>query len=360
LHYLRQGDARSLAKVAAELGYKSTSRVESWSARYQWRERLLLWTKEPDDFEARFAGTGGRYLWPSLVTGRQGRPDSPQAWEAWLVYLGQRECRSYAAVAAALGKSKSLIARWGKRHDWPGRIRNAERRELGEKARGRIEAREPGEESWSAPAFDDELFQTALATVEAESPKSQSYEPPATRAELHRRIIKTLEPWLGEARGGASPFPQRLPLVSPKTLEGVSGADGLSLARTIREFVAFVKPVVARSETDEPLWHEEVIEHLEALQGLTSRAPLSGEEENAARGLLLGLEMIGWQLADSWFQQPQALEGMLDLLAPFFRALSHQRLARRDAQPHLQQLTTLVSLLPGTAAARQKRTSSLP
>lgn len=44
-HYLKQGDSRSLRKVAQELG-KSATLISRWSSQWHWQERLRQYTNE--------------------------------------------------------------------------------------------------------------------------------------------------------------------------------------------------------------------------------------------------------------------------------------------------------------------------
>lgn len=44
-HYLKQGDSRSLRKVAQELG-KSDTLISRWSSKWHWQERLRQYTNE--------------------------------------------------------------------------------------------------------------------------------------------------------------------------------------------------------------------------------------------------------------------------------------------------------------------------
>jgi hypothetical protein len=44
--------------------------------------------------------------------------ESPQALEAWTAYCNMGADRSLVAVGQKLGKSKALMERWSKRHDW--------------------------------------------------------------------------------------------------------------------------------------------------------------------------------------------------------------------------------------------------
>lgn len=334
--------------MAAELGYKSDSRVEDWSVRYQWRERLLMWSADPEDFEERFLAASGRHLWPAPVIGRQGRPESPEALQAWLVYLAQGESRSYRLTAAQLGKRLSLIARWAKRHHWQDRIRAAERK-----------AAQPDEEPWYGPPLEDPLFEEHQLTNAKDLLRAMAA-PVLSRAEHKRLLRETLEsalqPWLSEPQDGPRSEPALPPPLRARHLLEVCDTEELSLARTVREAVKFLRPIVAISETDEPLWHEEVNEHLEALEHLTrsDRAPLTNRDDEAARGLLSRLAILGSQLEDSILQQPQALADMVRLLNPFFTALSQQHTARNAGRPHLQQLVSSMSLLPGTIANHQE------
>ena len=48
--------------------------------------------------------------------------ESNKAFAAFSVYLGMGPQRSLAATAAKLGKSKVLMERWSRRHDWVGRV----------------------------------------------------------------------------------------------------------------------------------------------------------------------------------------------------------------------------------------------
>jgi hypothetical protein len=56
-----------------------------------------------------------------LMFERQPR-EGGKAFAAFSVYLGMGPERSLAGVGAKLGKSKTLIERWSKRYDWPGRV----------------------------------------------------------------------------------------------------------------------------------------------------------------------------------------------------------------------------------------------
>jgi hypothetical protein len=166
-------------------------------------------------------------------------------------------------------------------------------------------------------------------------------------------IEPVLRPYLPE-------FPSGLPVVrvSPEALEKVLDAAKISLAKTVREAVRFIGPIVTLSETDEPLWREEVVEHLQALEELAkqSRTPLTESEDYAARSLLLFLAHVGRQLERETLPQPEALEDMLHLLPPFFAELDPQHPAHHESRPHLKELARLLSLLPGTLATRQNDT----
>lgn len=51
-HYVHQGPARSLARVARELN-RGVRTVEQWSTRYQWRDRLAEWHGQTAEVRAR-------------------------------------------------------------------------------------------------------------------------------------------------------------------------------------------------------------------------------------------------------------------------------------------------------------------
>ena len=48
--------------------------------------------------------------------------ESEQAWQAFRIYRDGNDERSQARVVAGLGKSRTLIERWTKRHDWSARV----------------------------------------------------------------------------------------------------------------------------------------------------------------------------------------------------------------------------------------------
>ncbi len=279
------------------------------------------------------------------MVGRHGRPESPEALEAWFLYLAQGENRSYAAVATALAKSKSLIARWGAKHHWQDRIRDVEPRTM-----------QPGEKrSSGSPPNHARLGTRQPGTAEADLLTAQLlHKSRSAHDELDHRLSEALRPILAPYLNDS--------LVPWRALLEAGEVDELSLATTTREAVAFLKPIVALCETDEPLWHDEVTEHLDALEDITrsSRMPLSDREEEAARGLLLRLAMAGAQFAAGILKQPQALKDMLALLDPFFRAVSHEQPTRPSARQHLRQLTSLMSLLPNAPADRQEVCEVLP
>ncbi len=337
-------EPRSLSRVALELG-KSVTLIERWSSWYGWRARLLEWTIDPAAFEAKLERSQALKLSPAV----RARPvESPEAWRAWQCYLSLGDSRSYRRVAAELGKSQSLIARWGKTHRWQKRLAAHARQE-------EPLLSEPSDDAWMEEAA------RMIAAWTEHGPHRKSH---ASARKIRRAVggvgasrprgvlrpvveLPALAPYLQPTPAHRPPPPGPLAALAERIAAGeISPLAGAA------EAIASIAPVVKSCCTDAPLWHDEVREHLDDLQQLLRAhcGSCSTEQQALAVRLVTVFAHITRDLKHKNLRSASALEHMLDRLRAFF-VDPHNNELRAESKPHLDQLNDLLEHLPGSQAA---------